>query len=43
MLQLAEVRSGAKPQVARGNRKVAKFIDIIEDEIVIAFINRRTL
>ena len=36
-------RSGAKPQVALRNLKVAQFIDIIEDEIDVMVINRRLL
>ena len=36
-------RSGAKPQVARGNLQIASFIDIIEDEIDVTVINRRLL
>ena len=34
-------RSGAKPQVARSNLRIVKFIDIIEDEIDMMVINRR--
>ena len=36
-------RSGAKPQVARSNLRIVKFIDIIEDEIDVTVINRRLL